>query len=88
MTILTKCFQYLYKDKNDSSWSTKYYNQHNEEELLRKISQLEDVYQTEHHNSSKLSHVRFYLKHKTKFMKLLNVEKDLKLNLLSSMEEI
>jgi hypothetical protein len=42
MSVLTKCFEVLYKNKNDLSWNVRYYNRYNEEELLDKIAQLED----------------------------------------------
>jgi len=47
MNLLTKCFQVLYTNKNDSSWSMKYFQQFNEKELLDRIAQLEDINQTE-----------------------------------------
>ncbi|CAF4014313.1 unnamed protein product [Rotaria sp. Silwood2] len=56
MNILTKCFQVLYTNKNDSSWTMKYYNQYNEEEILRIIIRLEDIYQKDRQESSRLTY--------------------------------
>ncbi|CAF3166581.1 unnamed protein product [Rotaria socialis] len=56
MNILAKCFQVLCKHRDDLSWTTKYYNQYNEEELLYKIVQLQNIYQRDLQDRSKLTH--------------------------------
>jgi hypothetical protein len=59
MNLLTKCFQVLYTNKNDSSWNMKYLYRLNEEELLEKIAQLEDKNQRNRQESSRLTYVGF-----------------------------
>ncbi|CAF4931938.1 unnamed protein product [Rotaria sp. Silwood1] len=56
MNILTKCFQVLYTNKNDSSWIMKYYNQYDEEEILNMITRLENIYQKDRQESSRLTY--------------------------------
>ncbi|CAF1222750.1 unnamed protein product [Rotaria sordida] len=56
MNILTKCFQVLYTNKNDSSWTMKYYHQYDEEEILNMITRLEDIYQKDQKESSRLTY--------------------------------
>lgn len=58
INILQKCFQILSTNPNDLSWLKKYYYQYNEEELLYKITRLEDIYQTKHPESSTSNYVR------------------------------
>jgi hypothetical protein len=47
MNLLTKCFQVLYTNKNDSSWNMKCLKQFDEKELLDRIAQLENINQTD-----------------------------------------
>jgi hypothetical protein len=60
MDLLTKCFQVLSTNKNDSLWNMKYFHRFNEEELLYKITHLEDINQTDRQESSRLTHVGFH----------------------------
>ncbi|CAF0804560.1 unnamed protein product [Rotaria sordida] len=55
MIILTKCFDVLYANKKDLSWSTKYYNRYKEEELLEQLAELEDLDQTEQKRNPRLA---------------------------------
>ncbi|CAF0873151.1 unnamed protein product [Rotaria sp. Silwood1] len=57
MTILTKCFDVLYANKKDISWSTKYYNRYKEEELLEQLAELEDLDQTDQKRNPRLAFV-------------------------------
>jgi hypothetical protein len=59
MNILTKCFQVLYVNKDDLSWNMKYYKRYNQEELLHKIAQLENINQTNQLVSSRLTYASF-----------------------------
>ena len=61
MIILKKCFDVLYANKKDLSWSTKYYSRYKEEELLEQLAELEDANQDEQKRNPRLAHVsRFY----------------------------
>ena len=42
MIILKKCFNTLYANRKDLSWSHKYYSRCKEEELLEQLAELED----------------------------------------------
>ena len=59
MVILTKCFDILYANKKDLSWSTKYYNRYKEEELLEQLAELEDLEQIEQKKNPRLAYVSF-----------------------------
>ena len=57
MIILKKCFDVLYPNKKDLSWSTKYYSRYKEEELLEQLAELEDLHQDEQKRNPRLAHV-------------------------------
>ena len=59
MIVLTKCFEILYANKKDFSWSTKYYNKYKEEELLEQLAELEDLDQMDQKRNPRLAHVSF-----------------------------
>ncbi|CAF4378888.1 unnamed protein product, partial [Adineta steineri] len=40
MSLLTKCFDVLYVNKKDLSWSNKYYNRYKEDELFDQLAEL------------------------------------------------
>ena len=72
--ILNKCFQVLYKNKNDTSWMMRYYNQYNENELVHEISRLEEIYKIDDQAKPSLTHVSFKLKNDTTFRKNLTCD--------------
>lgn len=43
MNTLTKCFHILSTNSNDLTWSMKYYQKFNEEDLIYRITQLEKM---------------------------------------------
>lgn len=59
MNLLTKCFDVLYTNKKDLSWSNKYYNRYKEDELLDQLAELEDLDQNDQKQNSRLAHVSF-----------------------------
>jgi hypothetical protein len=65
MIILTKCFDVLYANKKDLSWSTKYYSRYKEEELLEQLAELEDLYQNDQKKNPRLAHVSSMKKKKS-----------------------
>jgi hypothetical protein len=64
MIILTKCFDVLYANKKDLSWSTKYYSRYKEEELLEQLTELEDLHQNDQKRNPRLAFVSFVYKEK------------------------
>ena len=66
MVILTKCFDVLYANKKDLSWSNKYYSRYREEELLEQLAELEDLHQNDQKQNPRLAHVRFFQKKRNK----------------------
>ena len=59
MVILTKCFDVLYANKKDLSWSNKYYSRYKEEELLEQLAELEDLHQNDQKQNPRLTFVSF-----------------------------
>ncbi len=57
MIILTKCFDVLYANKKDLSWSNKYYSRYKEEELLEQLAELEDLHQNDQKKNPRLAYV-------------------------------
>ncbi|CAF3166961.1 unnamed protein product [Rotaria socialis] len=57
MIVLTKCFDVLYANRKDLSWSTKYYNRFKEEELLEQLTELEDLDQSDQKRNPRLAFV-------------------------------
>ncbi|CAF3646526.1 unnamed protein product [Adineta steineri] len=55
MSLLTKCFDVLYVNKKDLSWSNKYYNRYKEDELLDQLAELEDQEQNDMKRNSRLA---------------------------------
>jgi len=68
MIILTKCFDVLYANKKDLSWSTKYYNRYKEEELLEQLTELQDLHQMDQKRNPRLVYVSLLLKIKQNFL--------------------
>ncbi|UJR38470.1 hypothetical protein I4U23_031138 [Adineta vaga] len=56
MNLLTKCFDVLYTNKKDLSWSNKYYNRYKEDELFEQLAELEDLEQNDEKRTSRLAH--------------------------------
>lgn len=61
MSLLTKCFDVLYTNKKDLSWSNKYYNRCKEEELLEQLNELEDLEEFYQKRNSRLTCVSLFL---------------------------
>jgi hypothetical protein len=66
MIILTKCFDVLYANKKDLSWSTKYYNRYKEEELLEQLAELEDLHQIDQKRNPRLAYVSSFFSNRKK----------------------
>jgi hypothetical protein len=60
MIILTKCFDVLYANKKDLSWSNKYYSRYKEEELLEQLAELEEIHQNDQKRNPRLAYVSFF----------------------------
>ena len=60
MIILTKCFDVLYANKKDLSWSSKYYNRYKEEELLEQLAELENIHRDDQKRNPRLAYVSFF----------------------------
>ncbi|CAF1350883.1 unnamed protein product [Adineta ricciae] len=56
MNLLTRCFDVLYTNKKDLSWSSKYYSRYKEDELLDQLAELEDLEQNDQNQNSRLAH--------------------------------
>ena len=74
MIILTKCFDVLYANKKDLSWSNKYYNRYKEDELLEQLTELEDLNQNEQKRNPRLAHVSLFCFDRIHFCFLIKIK--------------